>query len=50
MGKILAGKASDIPSGKMIMVSADGKDILVTNVDGNYYAMAIPARMLGKPL
>jgi nitrite reductase/ring-hydroxylating ferredoxin subunit len=39
VGKILAGKASDIPSGKMIMVSADGKDILVTNVDGNYYAM-----------
>ena len=39
MAKILAGKTSDIPSGKMIMVSADGKDILVTNVDGNYYAM-----------
>ena len=39
MSKILAGKASDIPSGKMIMVTTDGKDILVTNVDGNYYAM-----------
>ena len=39
MGKILAGKVSDIPSGKMIMVSEDGKDILVTNIDGNYYAM-----------
>ena len=39
MGKILAGKVSDIPSGKMIKVEADGKDILVTNVDGNYYAM-----------
>ena len=39
MGKILVGKTSDIPSGKMVMVSADGKDILVTNVDGNYYAM-----------
>ena len=36
MGKILAGKVSDITSGKMIMVSTDGKDILVTNVDGNY--------------
>jgi len=35
----LAGKSSDIPSGKMIMVSADGKDILIINVDGNYYAM-----------
>ena len=39
MGKILAGKTSDISSGKMIMVSTDGKDILVTNVDGNSYAM-----------
>ena len=39
MGKILVGKTSDIPSGKMVMVSVDGKDILVTNVDGNYYAM-----------
>ncbi len=39
MGKILAGKTSDIPSGKMVMVSADGKDILVTNVNGDYYAM-----------
>jgi len=39
MGKILVGKVSDITSGKMVMVSADGKDILVTNVDGNYYAM-----------
>ena len=39
MGKILAGKVSDITSGKMIMVSTDGKDILVTNVDGNYYAV-----------
>jgi len=39
MGKILVGTVSDIPSGKMVMVSADGKDILVTNVDGNYYAM-----------
>ena len=39
MGKILVGKTSDIPPGKMVMVSADGKDILVTNVDGNYYAM-----------
>ena len=39
MSKILAGKVSDIPYGKMIKVEADGKDILVTNVDGNYYAM-----------
>ena len=39
MGKIIVGKISDIPSGKMQKVTADGKDILVVNVDGNYYAM-----------
>jgi len=39
MGKILAGKISDIPSGKMLKVSSNGKEILVANVDGNYFAM-----------
>ena len=39
MGKILVGTTSDVPSGKMVMVSVDGKDILVTNVDGDYHAM-----------
>ena len=39
MDKILAGKVSDITPGKMIKIEADGKDILVTNVDGNYYEM-----------
>ncbi len=38
MGKIIAGKISDIPSGKMIKVSIDGKDILVANIDGKYCA------------
>jgi len=39
MGKILAGKTSEIPPGKMIKVESDGKGILVANVDGNYFAM-----------
>ena len=39
MGKILAGKTSDIPSGKMLKVESDGKAILVANIDGNYFAM-----------
>lgn len=39
MGKIIVGKMSDIPAGKMQKVTADGKDILVVNVDGSYYAM-----------
>jgi len=39
MGKILAGKTSEIPPGKLIKVESNGKSILVANVDGNYYAM-----------
>jgi nitrite reductase/ring-hydroxylating ferredoxin subunit len=38
MGKIIAGKTSDITPGKMIKVSIDGREILVVNIDGNYYA------------
>ncbi len=38
MGKILAGKTSDITPGKMVKVESDGKAILVANVDGNYFA------------
>jgi len=39
MGKIIVGKKSDIPVGKMIKTSVDGKEILIVNSDGNYYAM-----------
>ncbi|MCV0401166.1 MAG: non-heme iron oxygenase ferredoxin subunit [Nitrosopumilus sp.] len=38
MGKIIAGKTSDITPGKMIKVSIDGRDVLVANIDGEYYA------------
>ena len=38
MGKIIAGKTSDILPGKMIKVSVDGRDILVANINGDYYA------------
>ncbi|HLC25116.1 MAG TPA: non-heme iron oxygenase ferredoxin subunit [Nitrosopumilaceae archaeon] len=39
MGKIIVGKTSDISPGKMQKVTADGKEILVINIDGNYFAM-----------
>lgn len=39
MGKILAGKTSEIPPGKMKKVESNGKGILVANVNGNYFAM-----------
>jgi nitrite reductase/ring-hydroxylating ferredoxin subunit len=38
MGKIIAGKISDISPGKMIKVSIDGKDVLIANIDGKYCA------------
>jgi len=39
MGKILVGKTSEIPVGKLHKVSVDGKEVLVVNVGGNYFAM-----------
>jgi nitrite reductase/ring-hydroxylating ferredoxin subunit len=39
MGKIIAGKVSDIPPGKMIKISVDGKDVMVANIDGDFCAM-----------
>lgn len=39
MGKIIVGKTSDITPGKMQKVTVDGKDVLVANIDGSYYAV-----------
>ena len=38
MGKIIVGKKSDMPLGSMQKVTVDGRDILVTNIGGSYYA------------
>ena len=38
MGRIIAAKTSEIPPGKMIKISIDGRDILVANIGGEYYA------------
>lgn len=38
MGKIVACKTSDILPGKMIKVTVDGKDILIANIEGTFYA------------
>ncbi len=40
MSKIVVGKKADIPSGKMVHIEAGGKDVLVTNIDDNFYAMS----------
>ena len=38
MAKVIVGKTSDIPEGKMTNITAGGKEILVANVNGRYYA------------
>ena len=38
MGKIIAGKTSDIPPGKMIKVSIDGRDVMIANINGEFFA------------
>ena len=39
MAKVIVGKTSDIPEGKMSHATAGGKEILVANVQGSYYAI-----------
>lgn len=39
MSKVVIGKTSDIQQGKLTHVTAGGKEILVTMIDGKYYAM-----------
>ncbi|MDQ3848272.1 MAG: Rieske 2Fe-2S domain-containing protein [Thermoproteota archaeon] len=38
MAKVMVGKASDIAEGKMTHVTAGGKEILIANIEGRYYA------------
>ena len=38
MGKVIVGKMSDIPPGTLHKAAIDGKEILVTNIDGKYFA------------
>jgi nitrite reductase/ring-hydroxylating ferredoxin subunit len=39
MGKIIVGKTSEFTPGTMQKVTVDGKDVLVANIDGTYYAI-----------
>lgn len=39
MGKVPAGKVSEIPPGQMKKISFDGKEILVINNDGKFLAV-----------
>ena len=39
MVKIFACKTTEITSGQMKKITADGKEIIVSNIDGNYFAI-----------
>ncbi len=39
MGKIIVGKVEDLTPGKMQKIAADGKEILVANINGTFYAV-----------
>ena len=39
MTKILVGKTTEIMSGQMEKVSVNGNEIIVVNIDGNYFAV-----------
>jgi nitrite reductase/ring-hydroxylating ferredoxin subunit len=39
MAKVVVGKTLDVQEGKMVHITAAGKEIVVTKFNGNYYAM-----------
>ena len=39
MGKIIAGKVTEISPGKMKKISIDGREILVSNINGVFFAV-----------
>ena len=39
MAKVVVGKTSDIEVGKLVHITASGKELVVTKLDGNYYAI-----------
>lgn len=39
MAKVVVGKTSDVQEGKLVHITASGKEIVLTKLDGNYYAI-----------
>ena len=39
MGRIIVAKTNEIKPNQIKQVSIDGKDIVVINIDGNYFAI-----------
>ncbi|MCS7142106.1 MAG: Rieske 2Fe-2S domain-containing protein [Candidatus Nitrosocaldus sp.] len=40
MGRVLACRRDELPSGKVKYVQVNGNDVLLANVDGKYYAVS----------
>ena len=39
MAKVVVGKTSEIEEGKLVHITAGGKELVVTKLEGNYYAI-----------
>jgi nitrite reductase/ring-hydroxylating ferredoxin subunit len=39
MAKVVVGSTSEVQEGKLMHITAGGKEIVVTKLDGNYYAL-----------
>lgn len=39
MAKVVVGKTSEVKDGKLMHITAGGKEIVVTKLDGNYYGV-----------
>jgi nitrite reductase/ring-hydroxylating ferredoxin subunit len=39
MAKVVVGKTAEIEEGKLVHITASGKEIAVTKLDGEYYAI-----------
>ncbi len=50
MGRAVIGEKSDFPPSKMQMISIEGKDVLVLNLDGSYYAIDDTCTHMGASL
>lgn len=50
MEYVKVGQTADIPENTMAMVNVGGKEVLLANVDGAYYAIPNKCTHLGGPL
>ena len=49
MVKIIACKTTEIVSGQMKKITVGGKEIIVSNVDGNYLTLSVAGAKIAPP-